>query len=211
MSLDNAKHISIDGKSVIRLEIDGGVVWKGLPEGYTPLEYIEATGTQHVDLEFIPDQDTHIVCECMRTGGNGVYGARATVSGRNYALRVISGKWQPGYSTVSTSEVVADTEWHVFEQKQNVFLVDGVVAQTFDAVTFTSPKTFILGGINANGGVYYGEGRYRSCQRYALDGTLLMDVQACISPDGEIGMYDTVGAKFHGNAGTGEFVAGPEL
>lgn len=214
MNFANARHLTVDGKSIVRLEIGGDVVWKGLPEGYTKLDYIETTGSgsgssgsgQYMNLGFIPNQDTHIVCEALYLGGSGIYGARYAVASQNFALRVINSCWQPGYSKVATTTVAADNEWHVFEQKQNVFSVDGTVAHTFEPATFTSPKSFTLGGINASGGVYYGQGRYRSFQRYDTDGKLMMDLVACLNPDGKPGMYDTVQAKFYSNAGTGEFL-----
>lgn len=180
----------------------------GLPNGYIGVDYIETTGAQYINLGFVPNQDTHVVVEAMWMGGDGIYGARTAVASNNFSLRVISGNWQSGYDTVLTSGVAADEEWHIFEQRQNVFSVDGVVVNTHAPVNFTSPKTFTLGGINAKNDMYYGKGRYRSCQRYATDGALLLDVRACINPDGEVGMYDLVSRTFYANAGTGSFIAG---
>lgn len=208
MSLTNAKHLTIDGKNAVRLEIGGGVAWKGLPSGYTPLDYIETTGTQYLDTGFIPNQDSRIVCEFMYAGGDGIYGSRTSTAANNFALRAISGVWQPGYRTLGSTGIAFDTTgWHVADQNKNLFYVDGVLGYEFEYADFTSPKSIILGGINANNKVYYGKGRYRSCKIYDND-VLARDFIPCANADGDIGMYDTLNATFYGNSGSGEFIAG---
>ena len=208
MNLDNAKHVVIGGKRAVRLEINGTVFWKGLPGGYIPLDYIEATGTQYIDTDFIPNQDTRVVCEFMYKGGSGVYGARNTVATRNFSMRVISGAWQLGFGDgVTTGTIESDTtRWHIADQNKNNLYIDGALAATRDYVEFTTPKAMAIGAIRA-GSVYYGEGRYRGCQVYD-NGVLVRDFMPCKDPDGNIGMYDTLNAKFYGNAGTGVFTAG---
>ena len=126
MSWDNVKHLTIDGKNTVRLKVNGSVVWKGLPEGYTRLDYIETTGTQYIDTGFIPNQDSRIVCEFMYLGGVGIYGARNTVATRNFSLRVISSKWQQGYGNgVTTGSIGADSGWHIADQNKNQLYIDG--------------------------------------------------------------------------------------
>ena len=49
-----------------------------------------------------------------------------------------------------------------------------------------------------------------SCQIYD-NGTLIRDFVPSQDPTGNVGLYDLVGAQFYGNAGTGAFVAGPEI
>lgn len=204
----NAKHLTIDGKSVVRLAIGEGVVWKGLPAGYTYLDYIETNGTQYIDTGFILNQDSRVVCEYMYKGGNGVYGARNTVQTRNFSMRVINNAWQFGYGDgVTGSTMTADTtKWHIADQNKNVLYIDGNLAAEREYAVFTTPKTMAIGAIKA-GSIYYGMGRYRGCQVYD-NGVLVRDLIPCKDADGNIGMYDTLNAKFYGNAGTGEFVAG---
>ena len=47
-----------------------------------------------------------------------------------------------------------------------------------------------------------------SCQIYA-NGNLIRDFVPCVDFTGNAGLYDLVGGKFYGNAGTGSFTAGP--
>lgn len=211
MSLANVKHLTIDEKKVVRLEIGDGVLWKGLPSGYTRLDYIETTGTQWIDTGFIPNQDSRVVCEFVRLGGDGIWGTRYSTASRNFNMRGISGYFQAGYNaTLKSTLVPQDTKWHTVDQNKNICSMDGVVVVEFEYANFTAPRSIAIGGINANNKFYYGEGRYRDCQIYN-NGTLVRDFIPCKNPSGEVGMYDTVNAKFYGNAGTGEIVAGAEL
>ena len=211
LNFDNVRHLTSEGQSVVRLDIDGASVWKGLPSGYKMLDYIECTGTQYIDTGFILNQDSRIVCEFMYKGGNGIYGARNTVATRNFSMRVISGAWQMGYGDgVTSSTIKSDTtNWHIADQNKNVLYIDGELAVTREYVKFTTLKAMAIGAIRA-GSVYYGQGRYRNCQVYD-NGVLVRDFIPCKDPDGNIGMYDTVNAKFYGNADTGVFGAGAEV
>lgn len=215
MNFSNMKHLTRGGNNIVRLSHCGNIVWKGLPEGYKQLDYIETTGTQYIDTGFIPNQDSRIVCEFMFFSGSGIYGARNTTQSNNFDLRVTNGEWQPGYGdTISGTTKYDTTNWHVADQKKNVFALDGTVRRTFTYETFTTPYPAVLGGIMANkNGVktlYGGSGRYRTCQIYD-NGVLVRDFIPCKDPDGNIGMYDMLNAKFYVNSGTGTFVAGAEV
>lgn len=239
MNFENVKHLTDGEKSIVRLSIGNGVVWKGLPEGYTQLNYIEVTGTQFIDTGFIPNQDSRFVCELMMrtvSGNQNIYGCRqnansADGSSRNFAFRVISGKWQPCYgSKLRSTGIAADTtKWHRIDQNKNICriygidsydeetitesttVVDGVAINVIDEQTFTAPHTFLIGGIRSGssspGTLYYTKARFRACQLYD-NGTLIRDFIPCKNADGEIGMYDTLNAVFYENAGSGVFVAG---
>lgn len=203
------KTVRLYGKKITELKINNAVVWQGLPYPYIGLDYIEVTGTQYIDTGFVPNQDTRIVCEYMWFDGNGIYGSRYTVSSRNFSLRVINNKWQMGYGNgVSTGEISSDKKWHTADQNKNVLYIDGVLCVEREYVTFTSPYSFAIGAIKAST-MYYGEGRYRVCKIYN-NGVLVRNLIPCKDIDGNVGMYDTVNAKFYGNAGTGELIAGPE-
>lgn len=208
MMFDKLKSLVIPEGSVYSIACDGVTLWQKsrLPVGYTELDYIETTGAQYIDTGFTPNQDSRIVCEFMYFGGTGIYGARYTVSTRNFSLRVISSRWQMGYGAgVTTGTIEADnTNWHVADQNKNSLYVDGELAVTREYAEFQAPYPAAIGAIRA-GSMYYGEGRYRTCQVYD-NGVLVRDFIPCKAADGEVGMYDTVNDKFYGNAGTGEFL-----
>lgn len=217
MNFNNAKRLEIAGKSVVRLKIGDGVVWKGLPKGYTQLDYIETTGTQYIDTGFIPNQDSRAIIELMYLKtSDGAYGSRNTTSIDGFCMRVNAERWQPQYNDNmrTITNPLPDNEWHIVDQNKNVWSLDGIAKWTATYAEFSSPHPFALGGILANkSGVktlYEGYCRFRSCQLYD-NGVLARDLVPCKTPDGEIGMYDTLNAVFYGNAGTGTFVTGAEL
>ena len=209
----NAKHLTIDGKSVVRLAIGEGVVWKGLPAGYTYLDYIETNGTQYINTGFYPNQDTRVICEFMYRGGTEVYGCRATTSVRNFSLRAASSAWQVSYRNgySSVPGIASDTtKWHIADQNKNVFSIDGNFGLEFEYTNFTCTQPFAIGAIYGASEMYYGDGRFRGCKIYD-NGVLVRDLIPCKDADGNLGMYDTVNAVFYGNAGSGEFVTGAEI
>lgn len=213
MNFEDVKHLTLDGQNAVRLAIGGGVVWKGLPKGYTQVDYIEVTGTQYINTGFVPNQDSRAVCEFLYAGGAGIFGARTTTTADNFNLRVISGRFQMGYGdNLGSTSIPADDQWHLADLNKNSLYMDGGTepVRSLGYMEFTAPETFILGGINASNRVYYGEGRYRACQLYDND-ILVRDLLPCKDPEGNAGMYDTVNAVFYGNAGTGEIIAGVEI
>ena len=207
MSLDKAKEITLEGKNVIRLDIDDNSVWKGVPVGYTKIDYIETTGTQYIDTGVKANQDTRMVCDIMWTGGMNGFGARSTVSTRNFSVRVIDNIWQLGYGNgVTTGDINADKKWQIVDINKNELYVDGVFSISREYVEFTTPNNLAIGAIKA-GSMYYGTAKYRNCRIYD-NGVLIRDFIPCIDPDGNVGMFDTVNAKFYKNSGTETFVTG---
>lgn len=218
MIFDNLKSLVIPEGNVVSVACDGVTLWKKskLPVGYTELDYIETTGSgqsneggsgQYINTEFVPNQDTRIVCEIMWMGGMHGFGARSSVSNKNFSVRVISDKWQLGYgSGTQGGTVAAKQDWQIVDINKNQLFVDGEMSAERSYVEFKCTYAAAIGSIRA-AAVYFGSARYRSCQIYD-DGVLVRDFIPCKNPDGKPGMYDLVGGKFYGNAGTGEFVVG---
>ena len=197
LQLENVQQLYLDDDRIVQLDCNGVTIWRGLPAGYTHLDYIEAQGAQYVDTGFTPNQDTRIVCTFKYTGGSGIYGARSAVSSRNFSMRVINNAWQIGYGNgVQTGTIAADTTaWHTADQNKNELYIDGELAATREYTTFSAPYPAAIGAIKA-GSVYYGKGCYKRCRIYD-NGVLVRDMIPCEDPEGTVGMYDTVSAVFH--------------
>ena len=180
-----------------------------LPEGYTELTYIESTGTQYINTNFTPNQDTRLVMDFKLFGGTDsiLFGARgsSTLDGFTVFKRS-SGYWAIQYNDLTSNASVShDSERHVIDKNKNVTYLDGVSVCTHTAGTFTAPSTLCLLATNDAGTVRYASnGIIYSCQIYD-NGTLARDYVPCINPDGEVGLYDLVTAAFFGNSGTGSF------
>lgn len=92
---------------------------------------------------------------------------------------------------------------------KNIISMDGSTVLTMGASTFSVPHNLALFANNRAGGIqekttmalYY-------CRIY--DGnTIIRDYIPCKNAGGAVGLYDLIGQKFYGNAGTGSFTAGP--
>lgn len=230
MNLNDIKHLKIDGTSIIRLEKDDEVYWKGLPESYKRLDYIETNGsstdTTYIDTGVQVGRDSRVVCEYMHINGLNCYGARNTTTSQTFAIRInvnTSGtnNLQHCYNKstyVTTAAIGKDGLWHTIDQNKNLIFVDGVqvfnstgVALEYPSTEFKTPDGigFTLGRIRSTGGSdnYYGAGRFKSCKIYN-EGVMVRDLIACQAPDGTAGMYDLLNAQFYANAGTGSFIVG---
>lgn len=213
------KRVQIPEGSVHSICCDGVTIWKkhDLPPGYTPLDYIETTGTQYIDTGFVPNQDTRVVCDFMLTeivNLGGIYGARRTVVADDFSFRTsyssaVGHRWQPCYNNEygTFTDVPVDTEWHTADQNKNEFFFDGVLQSVCTYAEFSAPRPITIGAIKNNASINYSKGRFR-CFKIYDNGALIRELVPCRNPDGQAGMYDKRNAVFYGNAGTGEFVAG---
>ena len=186
----------------------------GLPARYTPLTYIESTGTQYVDTEFYPDQDTRIVMDVHATSGassSWVFGGRTSNASATMGVfwYTNNSAWNADYNgntqryAFSTS-LGALTRLKI-DYNKNILTINDLT-KTFVAATFQSSGPLALLAVNTAGTIS-GQisAKLYSCQIYD-NGTLVRDYEPCVNPDGEIGLYDKANKKFYGNAGTGVFI-----
>lgn len=188
----------------------------GLPSGYTELTYIQSSGTQYVDTEFKPNNNTRIVMDAdlldysTNTYGNSILGVRNSDGSAAFAL--ICGKaetatWTIMYGNASGNVTQKALGQHNIDFNKNVCSVDETSA-TLTANTFSSSYNCFLFTDNKGGSantVNNSRMKLYSCQIYD-NGTKVRDFLPCINPSGEIGLYDTVNKKFYGNKGTGTFI-----
>ena len=192
-----------------------------LPEGYTQVAYIQSGGTQYVDTGFKPNQDTRVVMDFELLSINGqyadpIFGVRTSATANAYYLwcpgtASSNERYQSGYNNGSTYPAVTRVGRHTVDKNKNVTTVDGVTTEAAYAA-FTTAWNMLLFQSYNNGNLYSQTTKMRlySCQTYDND-ALIRDYIPCETPDGEVGLYDLVTREFYGNAGTGAFIAGPEV
>lgn len=178
----------------------------------TELEYIQSSGVQYVDTLFKPNQDTRAVIEGYNDSASSgwTYGTweSATVNqfagscNKSYAVRY-------GTTNATLTENIPVGPVN-FDQNKNAYNVNGTTG-FFTAQTFSCQYSIFLFAINAAGAVSSGKftGKIYSCQIYD-NGLLERDYVPAMLSNGEVGLYDRVFQEFYRNAGTGEFIAGPE-
>lgn len=178
-----------------------------LPEGYTEVQYIQSTETQYVDTGFKPNQDSRVLIKLStsETGSHTVFGADIDWVDNGFALGV--GFTHYGKETGTISGLNNGSP-HEVDFNKNIISMDGSTVLTMGASTFSVPHNLALFANNRAGGIqekttmvlYY-------CRIY--DGnTIIRDYIPCKNAAGAVGLYDLIGQKFYGNAGTGSFTAG---
>ena len=179
---------------------------------YVP--YLESSGTQWVDTEFIPNQDTRVDIVAsprdVSESGGFLYGAGAGYSSKAFECYTTSGQYEFNYAgaypfigTAAVGQMLT-----ISHDKNNVTLdIDGTeYTHTFTYASFAAPYALALFAIR-RASVLCGKYRIYSCQIYDND-VLVRDLWPCYDPDGVACMYDKVSEAYFYNAGTGEFVAG---
>lgn len=189
-----------------------------LPSGYTQLEYIKSSGTQYIDTNFIPNQDTRVVCKCtcpsLSSSSNFVFGGRISSSSIKFSFGSTSTSYYVGYgigSTIKCTKIsVSNNILNIDANKSKwTITTDSTTELTSTTYsTFTSPVSLCLFACNTNGTINYGSVKIYSFQLYD-NGVLIRNFIPCKNANNIIGMYDGVNNVFYSNSGTGSFVAGP--
>lgn len=182
-----------------------------LPSGYIKLSYIESTGTQYIKLDLPITKDTicRIKFNMTEATGSCIMGSIPPFRFFNaYASAFLDWGRGTGGGRINGGSIKAgtlyDIEFGDFYVK-NLDTGENIISGESwgDTIKYSSDPIMIMkcpGTQEAKGKVYY-------AQVYET-GTLVRDLLPCINPDGEVGLYDLVKGRFHGNAGTGDFIAG---
>ena len=189
-----------------------------LPDGYKRLKYIQANGTQFVDTGFKPNQNTAVYMHAKMVEASSypsLFGARNNTS-QMYWLYHNNGNSTPSDAFIVRVNATSHNVSAPFGDEQLFFITNdqgGVGDDTvsFDSGTFQSSYNMYLFGVNNRNALQYpADMQLMDCMIY--DGnTFIRNYVPCETPDGDIGLYDLVTNEFYGNAGTGAFIAGPEV
>ena len=192
----------------------------GLPSGYTQLEYIESSGTQYIDtgVRVMPEnyQQLKMSVTCEKIGqGSGAttwFVDGSNVANAYFYMGVYNGKYYYGCGTTDHDTGIAAASGKptfTLDIPSAKFTVSGSADVSISTEAVTTSASLYLFGFNYNPVRCYAEKIY-SCQIYT-GATLIRDFVPCKNASGAVGLYDTVGAQFYANAGTGAFTAGPEV
>ena len=198
--------------------ISGPVVNTGIYEEpeITFLEYIEGTGTQYIDTRFAPNQDTKVVCRAVYTQGSSatyLFGSDAGSGSSYFAFGSANGNLRYAYNTSSYyfESGLSFTDVITIEADKNVATINGSYTVAAGEAAFSSGFALYLFGDNRAGTLYgVTPAKVYSCQIYD-DGAFVRDYLPARTSDGDVGLWDNVDCLFYPNAGTGVFLAGPEV
>ena len=190
--------------------ISGGGSSGVLPAGYTLLEYIESSGTQHINTKFVPDSNSRVVVtvkfDSVPTAHAGLFGSRTGTTEQFWCYyRYSDLTFATRYGTNQDIKIsAASTQKNVVEMDKNTLVVNGNVVEG-SAQTFTGQYEMYLFSVNQSGATQNTASfSLYSCQIYDND-VLVRDYLPCRNPENEVGLYDTVTKEFYGNVGAGAF------
>ncbi len=193
-----------------------------IPNTYTRLEYLESTGTEYIDsgVEAKPGTVVKTKFQIIGTppsntdrGFLGCYGSSGYPSYYLYLHTFHGSVINSWLGTGVNSLFVPDHDEHTleFDENGNVNFDGTHIDSNVYANSIDGPNIGIFRSIHL-----YSYTMPSVASRFyyvKLDnGTIRRDfIPAKRNSDGELGMYDTVSGTFFTNAGTGTFIAGPEL
>lgn len=188
-----------------------------LPIGYTECEYIRSDGTQYIDTEVEPDQDTRVVIDFIGPVANTTarYIISAEGKGNAYQLMTQWGGTQVyDYYGISSKVVngIDTTVRVIIDKDKNILKANGVT-NISETRTFSIPYHMYIFAQNSSGNTdksRIAAMTLYSCQVYNAE-KIIRDFVPCKNPSGEVGLFDLVTDTFFGNKGTGTFTAGPAV
>lgn len=186
---------------------------------YTPVEYLESTGTQYIDTLFKVNQDTRVVVDSeitdyFKTGYyQAIFGA-TTVSGyaetNRYTLH-LSSSYKDIYIAYGNAGYRSNfgdvNKRNIYDLDKNTFKVNGSTIASTTQETFQGTETLnIFREKNSNNQ----NNRYINMKLYSTkiydNGVLIRDFVPVIDSSDRPCLYDKVEDKFYYNEGSGEFL-----
>lgn len=200
-----------------------------LPVGYTPLQYIESTGSQYIDTELIPNQDTEFevkfsTTNALSAGGSfgTILGSRESYQSQGYQLTTYTMYTTGGhfmYGSNSNADLVryeaninnTGVAQTISLRNHKLTTGNGDIVDLPTDVTINSSQALLLFGLRDR--TFVGEfssTKMYFCKLWNGENMVRSFVPALRDEDGAVGMYCMITNKFYSNSGTGDFVAGPE-
>lgn len=191
-----------------------GYTFKGW-EGYTPIEYLESTGTQWIDTGIVANEKTEAEIQFKDYTGWFFFASANSYSSKNFGLITSTGTQGQFYFYMNCDGRVPVTTntANIKLLLTGFFINDTPIEITRgnipSSTMFTTKYPIYLFGANFSGALNgAGKGKIYFFKLWQ-DGILIRDFIPVLDKDGVPCMYDLVEHKFYYNAGTGDFVAGP--
>lgn len=195
---------------------------EGEMEGYTTLEYIESTCEQYIDTKILTSNNIKIYAEATAlnnkygTYSAALFGGRITNSNNNFSY--VSGS-DVDYIGIGNGFEKA-TKCNDFENKRIIEYSTKSIKVTCgdyeynieDDFEITQQRNIYLFAMNQDNSVNQsGNWRIHIFKIWNNNEIVRNFIPCKRDLDGVIGLYDTVTKEFYTNAGTGTFIAGPEV
>ena len=191
---------------------NGAWAKSGAPLPYdAEVEYLESTGTQWIDTGIMPTRTIKSVFDYQltsQTAGRGLFGSYET-SKHYYIYQNSATAFEVGFGGNESNAFMSDLYLHEIEFNNLTVLVDGKTVYTGDSYFASYKYTLPLFTIRSGNTIYEGSSAKIFYLEIYDDGVLVRDfIPVRVVTVGY--MYDRVSGQLFGNAGTGEFIIGPD-
>ena len=193
-----------------------------LPQEYQEVEYIQTTGTQHIDSGVPLKSGLKAVIDWVYAdadSGNNYTGGHIGSPGNRW---LIGSQRNNNYYYFAVGATNVFTEFRFgnrdiveayWANKASYFMVNGVKSTTVKGENYALSEepnyTFYMGAVDRDGNATLKPKLTIYSWKFYQDDVLIRDFIPCYrKSDGEIGMYDLVTNAFYTNGGTGTFVKG---
>lgn len=189
---------------------------EGLPSGYTAVNYLQASGTQYIDVGLTLTQDSTVwidICFVEKKLG-AIFGGLEADDKRNFSSFILEIDSKIYFSFGNTRNRVGepyDLARHTYEISKAGVKKDGNTIFTFLPVSdFETPNTLLFNiGRGADGS---GRDKALSAQVYGYkvykNEEFVANMYPCLDEKGTPCFYDIVRERPYYNAGTGSFTWG---
>lgn len=186
---------------------------------YTPVEYLESTGTQYIDtgVKLNNNSSVEITAKFLATAKNlSYYLFGSSIVNNRYMIAVGSttNKYLVDlYSNryrINSSVSAFDNEFHTHKVLNSKYYIDNVLQGTQTSLTFSNTENayiFDVKNRSTDSSVGVQKWQIKKCKIYEGD-TLVRDYIPVLDSSGIPCLYDKVEDKFYYNEGTGEFLYG---
>lgn len=199
-------------------------VWAALPEGYTQVAYIEATGGQYVNIDYVPNDQTELSLVFSVTEYNSskstLFGSSGRTSGGGtkgqcgfaYGIPTTC-RWSSTSTNVDLGLTELDYKQHTLEFKSKSYSLDGTTIFTSSANISDQGRPLLLFVNNSakDAGAVNPSGDKASARIYSMTITEGEDVKRNLVPavdsSGVAGLYDLASSQFFTSATTVPLVA----
>ena len=172
---------------------------------YKRLDYIESSGTQYIDTEYVFKTKPKIVGDIMITSG-GDLDIMGNVESKPgcFIIGFPGSTLYYRYSSSSRTDISTGLQinnWYNFEFSNKV-IVDGIEKGSVDSYDFSNNTQSFLIGRGRN----FGSARFKEIKMYDGD-ELVRDLIPCSrDSDNKSGMFDIINKKFYFSATNADFI-----
>ena len=191
---------------------------------YTPIEYLESTGTQYVDTGYLSTDATFYteVMPLKNRINSGIIGYNYSNGGHRMSfafngsglLLLGYGDGGNNYRNVGDSLVPLNQKTQIkinFAGNTVSLRINDSLVSVENNATRSSPISIYVNGVNQQNYATGFKGRFFSAKIWDSGDVLVRDFIPVLDRSGTPCMYDKVNNQFYYNAGTDDFIAGPVI